>query len=365
MRRVIDVINEAIKGKDVICRPCDRINLDYERYIRAEEENEHKALGVFENPAPEKDHISSASIPWDVPSILKYFLDGSRKTYKVADLQVKGRYLPLIAGQVAVGVLQRDQSTNSLKPMRELCKVECVIAFPDEVTNEEDIGQITEYLSREVRVCFRLLRYTVKEDRDPVDLGIAKIMSHMHDMELTAVHELSERGLLNGDSILLKDGPLRYKNIKGRGFDVTQFRNVIGVSKRFRPSFTLGSGRKKVDVGVITASLEISERTPVFKTDEEDRYIGMWYLRIRPRDKMPTPLSGIIKIECYAIDPQEEEQGLDSERISHFSSHLLRERNVTPYGSDMRWATHLYPIYQTESYIKTSMLSNVRFEGLF
>jgi len=190
-------------------------------------------------------------------------------------------------------------------------------------------------------------------------------MSYMADLELDAMHQLSDRTLLATSSILVKDGPLRYKNIKGRGFDITQFRNVVGLSKTFRPSFAVGTGRGKRDVGAITASLQMGERTPVFKTLEEDRFIGMWYLRLRPPERMPNPLGGVVKAECYAIDDRDIENGLDSDRIHNISAHLLRERNVTPYGQDSRWATHIYPIYAAEGFIKANMLSDIRFEALF
>jgi hypothetical protein len=91
----------------------------------------------------------------------------------------------------------------------------------------------------------------------------------------------------------------------------------------------------------------------------------MWYMRIRPREKMTNPLQGVIKVECYAIGIDEKERGLDSDRINTISTHLLRERNVTPYNQDLRWATHLYPIYQAESFIKASFLSDIRFKAMF
>jgi hypothetical protein len=275
---------------------------------------------------------------------------------------VRGRYLPLIAGQVGVGVVLRDAGKDHVRPVRELCSFRNVLAFPDNFTHE-DLRSISQQIRNESGCDFELLRYTVKEDHDPVDLGIAKIMSDMADHELAAVHRLSDMHLLHSSSLLVKDGPLRYK--RGRAFDVTQFRNVIGVSKTFRPSFAVGTGRSKRDVGTITASLDMGERTPVFKTLEEDRFIGMWYLRIRPRVKMTNPLQGIVKIECYAIDDRETQNGLDADRVNTISAHLLRERNVTPYGQDTRWASHIYPIFAAESFIKASFLSDIRFKAWF
>lgn len=364
MKKIIDIVDAAVSQADVKCLPCERINLDYHAFSEYLDSDEHKAEDLFENPRPKENRIRIRDTAPDIPPLLRYFLDGSRRTYKIADLLVKGRYLPLVAGQVGVAVVKRGPDMQ-IQPVREHCSTCKVIAFPDQVTTPTDAKALEDRITASTGDCVSILRYSVKDDRDPVDLAIARIMSHMANLELRTVHLLSEASALLSNSLLVKDGPLRYKNIKGRGFDITQFRNVIGLSKTFRPSFTVGKGRAKKDVGVITSSLEYGERTPVFKTMEEDKYIGMWYMRIRPKPKMLNPLQGIIKVECYAIGPEEEEQGLDSQRVDTISSHLLRERNVTPYGKDSRWATHIYPIYQAETFIKSSLLSDLRFKAMF
>jgi len=365
MKPIVSVINEAIRKAGAECLPCDRVNLDYERHGEYRDSDEHRANEVFENPPPTSRIRVLPEVGPGIPPTLRYFLDGSRRTYKVADLLVRGHYLPLIAGQVAVAVLHRDPDSLALRPVRELCKLTNVLAFPDQITNADDLKELASQIRHGTGHSFELLRYTVKDDRDPVDLGIAKIMSFMADLELNSVHSLSDSHLLHSSSVLVKDGPLRYRNLKGRSFDITQFRNVIGLSKTFRPSFAVGSGRSKRDVGTITAALEMGQRTPVFKTLEEDRYIGMWYLRIRPRRQMTNPLQGIVKVECYAIDDREMQDGLDADRVNTLSAHVLRERNVTPYGQDVRWASHIYPIYASESFMKASFLSDIRFEAMF
>lgn len=363
MKRIIEVINDAVKQEGVRCLPCERRNLDYERFSEYRDSDEHKATELFESPPP-KDKQILVNFEQNIPSIFKFFLDGSRRTYKIADMEIHGRYLPIIAGQVGVAIVMRDEITNSINPLKKFCFFENVIAFPDQI-NKEDIDNLGTKIIHDTGLKFELLRYTLKEERDPVDLGIAKIMSHMADLELKAVRTLSDHNLLQSNSLLVKDGPLRYKNIKGRGFDITQFRNAIGLSKTFRPSFAIGKGRGKIDVGVITSSLKMGERTPVFKTLEDDKFIGVWYLRIRPHEKMTNPLQGVVKLECFAIDPEENENGLDSDRVNTISAHILRERNVTPYGSDLRWATHIYPIYLAEKFIKCNFLSDIHFECFF
>lgn len=146
---------------------------------------------------------------------------------------------------------------------------------------------------------------------------------------------------------------------------MAQFRNVIGVSKTFRPTFTVGRGRRKESVGTVVAALGFGDRTNVFKMVDDQRVLGMWYLRIRPPQQMSNPLQGVIKVERYAVEQAERDDGLDGVRVDVISQHLLRERNVTPFKTDPRWAGHLYPVYLAESFLKTSFRSDAHFMALF
>jgi hypothetical protein len=127
----------------------------------------------------------------------------------------------------------------------------------------------------------------------------------------------------------------------------------------------VGTRRKRVDVGSIACGLRYAERTSVFRTAHEDKTIGMWYLRIRPPHHMSNPLEGVVKIERYAVDPADREEGFEGSRIDNISRHVLRERNVTPYQSDVRWASHIYPVYAAERYLKSSFLSDMQFKAIF
>lgn len=362
-RSILSILND----EDLDCLPCDRVNLDIERFTEYRDSDEHPAEALFENPLPTKNKIEVEIIGTEkTPTILRYFLDGSRRTYKIADILLDRRkYLPLIAGQVGVAVVSRDDNGKNLKPLRDYCCFKNVIAFPDVNISKEDLPYFESQINNQAKEKFSLLRYSVKKDRDPVDLGVAQIMKHMQDLEIGAVASLSQGNMLANDSLLVIDGPLRFREIKGRPFDVVQFRNVIGLSKTFRPSFTVGKGRKQEDVGTITSCLNYGERTPVFKTVDEKKVLGMWYLRIRPPEKMFNPLQGVVKIECYAIDQEEKENGLDSERVNIISGYILRERNVSPYKADPRWASHIYPVYLAEKYLKCSFMSDTKFQALF
>jgi hypothetical protein len=360
--RILKVINDQVKNQGISCLPCDLVNLDIERFTEYRDSDEHPAEVPFERPVltTQKKKI----VQLRIPTILKFFLDGSRRTYKVADINDNGKYLPLVAGQVGVGVLQRDDDGKSCHPLRSYCRYDQVIAFPDNISTG-DLNNLQDAINQRCSFPFKLLRYERKPDGDPVDLGVARIMKHMQDLEVECVVSLSNDNLLQNDSLLVIDGPLRFKEMRGRSFDVVQFRNVIGLSKSFRPSYAVGKGRGRKDIGSIASALDFGERTSTFKTTEGERAIGMWYLRIRPPQMMSNPLQGVVKLECYAISPADREDGLDGDRVDVISSHILHERNVTPYGADQRWANHIYPIYMAETYIKSSFVSDIHFTALF
>ncbi len=341
------------------CLPCERVNLDVERFNEYKDSDEHPADIPFERPQLEASRKKVHETNRAVPTILRYFLDGSRRTYKIADIILDGHYLPLVAGQAGVAVVWREND-GRLIPLREHCTFQYFVAFPDRA-NADDLKQLQDQINQQSGLKFTLVQYKVKPESDPVDLAVAAIMSRMHDLEIATVVQLSEHHLLSSDHLLIVDGPLRFR----KKFDIVQFRNVVGLSKSFRPSFTVGKGKRREDVGAITSRLDFGERTSVFKTCEEDKVIGMWYLRIRPRPMMSNPLQGIVKLECYATDREDVELGLEGERIDIVSSHVLHERNVTPYKADTRWAGHIYPIYMAETYLRSSFMSDICFQALF
>ena len=124
--------------------------------------------------------------------------------------------------------------------------------------------------------------------------------------------------------------------------------------------------RPNEQIGGHLANLPYCSRTPVFQFEREDgTRIGAWYLRIHPISKMKRPLDGVIKIEKIATTNDQFEDGFDSNVIDEISRSILLERLVTCYGSDNRWANHLYPIYLTELFLKNSFVSDTCFLSIF
>ena len=75
---------------------------------------------------------------------------------------------------------------------------------------------------------------------------------------------------------------------------------------------------------------------------------------------MRSPLEGIIKVEKMALH-EDLERGFDTDVIDNLSRSLLKESVPTCHGRDLRWAVHLYPVYLTETMIKSSFQGDMAF----
>jgi hypothetical protein len=215
---------------------------------------------------------------------------------------------------------------------------------------------------------------SAKEEKEYNDKGTAQIQTRMMENEQKMVADLINEKKLNDNNFLVKDGSLEYKPNKAMRSDertYQKFKNnydyVIGVSKRFNPEVCLVLGDKP-NPGFI-ANLPLYNRTPAAYFTAPD-FLGdigfaVWYVRMRDTSKTRTPFDGIIKVEKILVSNEEVENGMDSNLVDLLSAHLINERNPVCYGSDLRWANHLYPVYLTERYVKSHYLSTTSFLHLF
>ena len=212
-----------------------------------------------------------------------------------------------------------------------------------------------------------IYHFDLTKDSVPVNAAIAKANSMMHDMEINILGKMVNSGILEPNRMLIVDGPLQFiRQDTGKPEFADMFYNVVGVSKSFDPMLPTSNKSKRggTQIGAELLKLEYGQRTPVFlKENSKHRKFGCWYLRIRPKNKVFSPLEGIIKIEKMAV--LEEEEGLDSSVVDNISLWLLNECSPTCFGRDKRWASHLYPIYLTEILIKASFESDLVFISNF
>jgi hypothetical protein len=314
--------------------------------------------------------------------VFAYFLDGSRRTYKIADIPIGTQFFPLIAGQVGVGVCRRDNKRLSA------CKLSLhtVLALPrkldTEGKNEKQCRAFFLNLKQKLNewqagpgirgfVLDELLFYKTEANDNFEDKGIARIHEYMVEREKAMVKTLVEENLLSDRTWLVKDGSLEYSRLADRNAPFvfskikSNYKRVVGVSKSFNPELARLSSNKSA--AKMIADLKPFERTPaaMYSTDRVEGKFAVWYVRLREPRLSRGPFDGIVKVEKILTTASEEEYGLDSNDVDKISAWIVNERNPVCYGKDGRWANHLYPIYLTERFVKSKYRGTAHFINLF
>lgn len=317
------------------------------------------------------------------PPLFRYFLDGSRRVYKVDDIQYDKQVFPIVSGQISVACCCREMTEENTfggfhHITEEAYPVVClpVKANGEGIDNEVFFGNLRNRLNelpqlKAAGIEFRkVLYYPTKLDFGETyeNKGIARIQDEMIDCEKRIVSQLVSRHLLNQDNYLIKDGSIQYKPMKTGDFrELSKIRNnyrhVIGVSKKFNPNF-MRDLKDQSSAGQI-ARLPLYHRTPAFLWQPGEQWgnvnFAVWYIRIRDIKKSESPYAGVIKVEKMLMTGHEAEYGLSTDEIDTISAHLINERNPVCYGTDARWANHLYPVYMTEYYCKSRFHSDYYF----
>ncbi len=381
MERILDFIAKETDGKNFksykYCFESVEIpKLDYEdkRGIRVKKKGEtDKSLTKTKSIKGLADKINKEGAP-----LFRYFLDGSRRTYKVDDIAYGKRLYPIVAGQIGVAICERVDK-HTFKPLS--LKNPLIISIPENANAQTTMGNndlffnnliqklnSQELLKKQNLEFSKIIPYkntALKENDKYEDRGIAKIQDEMIALEQRIVLELVKTRKLNDNAFLIKDGSLEYMK-SSEAKELSQIKSnydcVVGVSKAFNPE-ALSNDVK--DISRRIAELKLYHRTPAFMYQTEripDVKFAVWYLRIR---KTLSPFDGVLKIEKILVRDIQEEEGLDSDEIDMISANIINERNPVSYGTDNRWAKHLYPIYLTENYIKSKYLSDMHFINLF
>jgi hypothetical protein len=324
--------------------------------------------------------------------LFRYFLDGTRRTYKVDDIELNRRIFPIMAGQIGVACCERlNESKFKCKEIEN----SIVLALPTEANPEsrntdQFFSSLRSKINKGDRVAkanvnfSKILSYSSRKQDTGLDienkkyehLGIALIQDEMIDCEKKIVSSLTSKHVLSDSNYLLKDGSLQYKPMRtGQFRELAKIKNnyrwVIGVSKLFNPE--LFKDRTGKSNAAAIANLPLFHRTPAYmfqhdhdrQADLGDYKFAIWYVRLRDKSRTESPFAGVVKIEKILITDSESENGLDSEVIDIITANIINERNPVCYGKDSRWANHLYPVYLTEQFLKSKYLSDLHFLNLF
>lgn len=351
-------------------------SLDLDHYYQEpyqDEGDEIKAIGKpFETNDSNKIRKYDLFAEDRTFSNFSFFMDGSRRTYKIGDIVIDGgkKIYPVVIAQIRAGCTERDGAKKLHSHQTILRKN--LLLLSDKI-NTVDFREIQQRLMRtavakEMFLEVGSYRFESEKHNIPVNAAIAKANSMMHDMEIEILSNMVKSGSLDTDRMLVVDGPLQFlRQDTGKPEFSDLFYNVIGVSKSFNPMLP-ASGKSKrggTQIGAELLKLEYGERTPVFmKENDRGRRFGVWYLRIRPKNRVSNPLEGIIKIEKMALEDYYD-SGIPTDIIDTISLSLLNECSPTCYGRDERWASHLYPVYLTETLIKSTFESDLVFINNF
>lgn len=289
------------------------------------------------------------SLYCDVPPItrreehcLRYFVDGSTKTYFIGTLLEQDRSTPVQLSQVGAAMVVREDNGRLRVAERKrtllLTLEKSQVSDPLWMALESALANVPGY-----KLCDSATgnRYAdALELRDSRPRGAHRANWHMREMEV----ELAQAVPREADAWLVMDGSL------GNEFENWSGGPLIGVAKSFRRDhrFEIGSGPRaqKVNLYKLLTGLRENQRTAVFPRNNEGRIV-FWYVRIRPQKGLDYPLMGVVKVEM----PNPKREPVDSQLVNRISSWLVAERTVTPYGRDPRWHAHLYPMYVAEQVI--------------
>lgn len=318
----------------------------------------------------------------DNEPLFHFFLDGSRRTYKVDDIEIERNVYPIIAGQIGVACCQR-QSPDQFKCAdfeRKFVLSLPRVANPNGGDAKLFFNNLTDKVNKlsvleKRNIHFdKILSYDSKKHDDGTkyeNLGIATIQDEMIETEKKIVASLYDKSLINANKYLIKDGSLQYKPMKTGDFKElikikNHYKSVVGVSKMFNPELCRDKeGKSNADK---IAELKPFHRTPAYKYKSEmvgNVHFAIWYVRIREKEHSASPFAGVLKIEKILITDDEIENGLESQEVDLITANIINERNPVCYGKDDRWANHLYPIYLTETFIKSQYFSDINFLNLF
>ena len=177
-----------------------------------------RGLTTFKSLQEKSDQIKKHNKP-----IFRYFLDGSRRTYKVDDIAYNERIYPIVAGQIGVGCCERNSPSQfqkaALTKRNVLVLPDCADKDGDDVlfynNLKKKINKIDIIEKRGIKID-KILSYAdkaLKEGEKYEHKGIAKIQDEMIEEEKKLVISLVEQERLTYNDYLLKDGSLEYKDV--------------------------------------------------------------------------------------------------------------------------------------------------------
>lgn len=302
-----------------------------------------------EDPKPTFQYKSIKPIFRKQKHTFRYFIDGSLRTFQVGTGLENERSFPIVFTQVAAAAVKREKDgflKSYLSQKKNILLVPVALISPTVAVKIKSAAEEKDsYLE--------IVDYTEKRIADSgVDLMYSangRARTEMRILERDISNSIER---VSGSWVVM-DGSFRLGIFRDKIRPQT-----IGITKSFSKENTFIFGREKISLPKYITKLGFGQRTPVFQAAEEK--FGFWYVRLHEQGEVDYPVMGVVKVDV----PLPEEGKLSSALVDELSGCLLAERFVSPYGKDDRWHVHLYPIFETEQYVKNMLYSEQVVRGL-
>ncbi len=280
---------------------------------------------------------------------LRYFLDGSARTFFLGDAVEGTRRTPINVAQVGAAVVMRDDNGHvhvaASRHRIYLMMDKKAVSFGDRV--EEIIRRAGP------RFGFHDLMEDdgETEKTSPGKEPRSRAAHKAHHLMAQIEDELGRKELKREkDHWLVLDGSLS-KDL----YAWDEVPSFLGIAKSFSrtPEFKMPGARggKEMNLYELLANLPFPARTAAFSA--RSGKVAVWYVRLREQKHLDFPLMGVVKVEL----PNPNQDAVASDLIDELSAALVAERQAAPHGRDVRWHAHIYAIYLAEQAVKNGFLS--------
>ncbi|HEV2396598.1 MAG TPA: hypothetical protein VGS27_06640 [Candidatus Sulfotelmatobacter sp.] len=321
-----------------------------EAYDRVRLGTEHGLLDIVIEGPNRNLYVDCPMIHREDKHLFQYFLDGSARTFYLGNVVEGERQTPIHVSQVGAVAVHRDHD-GRMKVAKAQNKF-VLLMNKDEVSFGDEIEKrVNQAGSRYVFVDLK------EEDSQTDGIKAGKEprsrAAHKANWIMRRVEKEIAEGLTRGDGEwLMLDGGLGSEYAK----DWKEGKDYAGVVKsswkELKFSVKGGRGAKQtINTYELLSKLKVGQRTLAFGL--RDGLIATWFVRIRGPEYLDFPLMGVLRVEL----PNPSMEGLPSELITEVSGALVAERCVSPHGMDVRWHSHLYPIFLAEQAVKNGFVS--------
>jgi len=285
---------------------------------------------------------------WD-KHLFRYFLDGSARTFYLGNVVEGTRQTPVHISQIGAAAVYRDER-GYMKVAKSEHRFVLLL--------DKDALSFGQQIEDAVRAAGSRYEFVDLKEDDPQTGGVQagkeprSRAAHKANWSMRRLEkEIAERLSRKSEEWLVLDGGLGSEYAK----DWPEGKDYIGVVKSSwkELKFSVRGGRSKTTINTyeLLSNLKAGQRTLAFGL--RDGLIATWFARIRGPEYLEFPLMGVLRIEL----PNPSRIGVPSELINEISGVLVAEKCASPHGKDVRWHSHLYPIFLAEQAIKNGFVS--------